>query len=201
MNVTTILTHQIKFKTLFLLLVVGLFSCNERNTDKPVQAIAEEETSTLNLSGQVYFYAPELDATTCEAFGECDCCSGSFLFLNDNDFLTMNVCEANEWYCKGTYKIVNDNVVLTYDSLMVEKNYNWEMVTDTTGTVTTEYFIETSKTNAPISILTRIVCEKNICFKTDDEQITYATLDKNQKLTDLIKQVKDGGIWDKLEMK
>lgn len=193
------MTDQIKFKTLFLLLVVGLFSCTERITDKPVQTIAEEEPSTLNLSGQVYFYAPELDTTTCEAFGECDCCSGSFLFLNDRDFLTMNVCEADDWYCKGTYKIVNGNVVLTYDSLMVEKNYNWKKETDPTATP--EYFIKTSKTNATTSVLTRIVCEKNICFKTDDKQTTYTTLDKKQKLSDLIKQLKDGGIWDKLEIK
>ncbi len=194
------MTDQFKFKTLLLLLVNGLFSCNERITDKSVQTITEEH-STLNLSGQVFFYAPELDMATCEAFGQCDCCSGSFLFLNDTDFLAMNVCEADNWYCKGKYNIGNSNVVLTYDSLVVQENYNWEKETDTTGTVTTEYFIKTSKSNAATSVLTRIVCEKNICFKTDDKQTTFATLDKNQKLTDLIKQLKDKGIWDKLEMK
>jgi len=113
----------------------------------------------------------------------------------------MNVCEADDWYCKGKYKIVNGNVVLTYDSLMVEKNYNWKKENDTTRTVKTEYFIKTYKTNATTTTLTRIACEKNICFKTDDKQTTFATLDKKQKLSDLIKQLKDGGIWDKFEMK
>jgi hypothetical protein len=195
------MTNRIKSKFIFFFYAVTLFSCNERTTDKPVKTITEVKHSMLNLSEQVYFYAPELNTNTCEAFGECDCCSGRFLFLNDNDFLTIDVCESDDWYYKGKYKIVNDNVVLTYDSLMVEKNYNWEKETDTTGTVTTEYFIKTSKTKTRTSVLTRIVYEKNICFKTDDKRANFVTLDKKQKLSDLIKQLKDEGIWDKLEIK
>ena len=195
------MTNLIKLKFLFFFFTVTLFSCNERTTDKSIKTITKEKQSLLNLSGQVYFYAPELNKNTCEAFGECDCCSGNFLFLNENEFLTIDVCESDDWYYKGKYKIVNDNVVLTYDSLMVEKNYNWEKETDTTGTVTTEYFIKTSKTDTKTSILKRIVCEKNICFKTDDKRPNFATLDKKQKLSNLIKQLKNEGIWDKLEMK
>jgi hypothetical protein len=84
---------------------------------------------------------------------------------------------------------------------MVEKNYNWEKETDTIGTVTTEYIIKTSKTDKRISVLKRIVCDKNICFKTDDKRTNYVTLNKKQKLSDLIKQLKDEGIWEKLEIK
>jgi hypothetical protein len=188
-------------KLIFFFFILALHSCNERTTNKAVKKITLAKYSALNLSGQVYFYAPELDKNTCEAFGECDCCSGSLLFLNDNDFLIIDVCESDDWYYKGKYKIKNDIVVLTYDSLMVEKNYNWEKETDTTGTVTTEYFIKTSKTDKRTSVLKRIVCDKNICFKTDDKRTNYVTLNKKQKLSDLIKQLKDEGIWEKLEIK
>jgi ectoine hydroxylase-related dioxygenase (phytanoyl-CoA dioxygenase family) len=51
------------------------------------------------------------------------------------------------------------------------------------------------------SVLKRIVCDKNICFKTDDKRTNYVTLNKKQKLSDLIKQLKDEGIWEKLEIK
>lgn len=195
------MTNRIKLTFLFFLFAVVLFSCNERTTNKSIQTTTRVKHPILNLSGQVYFYAPELNPNTCEAFGECDCCSGRFLFLDDTTFLTIDVCESDDWYYKGKYKIVNSTIVLTYDSLMVEKNYNWEKETDTTGTVTTEYFIKTSKTNRRTSVLTRIVCEKNNCFKTNDKRTIFATPDKKQKLSDLIKQLKEEGIWDKLEIK
>jgi hypothetical protein len=195
------MTNPIKLKLLFFFFAAAFFSCNERTTDKSVKTLSKVERSTLNLSGQVYLYAPDLDKDTCQAFGECDCCAGSFLFLNDTDFLTIDVCESDDWYYKGKYKMGNGTVVLTYDSLMVEKNYNWEKENDTTGTVKTEYFIKSRKANKRTSILTRIVCEKNICFKTDDKQTKFATLDKKQKLANLVKQLKDDGIWDKLEIK
>jgi hypothetical protein len=190
-----------RIKLIFFFLILSLYSCNEQTTKKTFKKITLAKHSALNLSGQVYFYAPKLDKNTCEAYGECDCCSGSFLFLNNNDFLTIDVCESDNWYYKGKYKIVKDDVVLTYDSLMVEKNYNWEKETDTTGTVTTEYFIKTTKTDKRTSVLKHIVCRKNICFETDDRRTNYVTLDKKQKLSDIIKQLKDEGIWEKLEIK
>jgi len=195
------MTNRIKLEILFSLLVVGLFSCNEGTADKSAQASTETEYTMLNIAGQVFFYAPELDTTTCEAFGQCDCCSGNFLFLNDNNFVTINVCEADNWYCKGKYKIANGNLILTYDSLMVWENYNWENETDTTATKDIPPSITTSKTKTWTLMLTRFECGKNIYFKTEDKHMTFITLDKKQKLSDLIKPLQDRGIWGKLEIK
>jgi hypothetical protein len=188
-----------KVEILFLLLTIKLFSCNQK-AEELVENKAEAKQGVLNLAGQVYYYAPELDTITCTAFGQCDCCSGKFLFLNGNDFITMNVCESDNWYCKGHYKTVNQNVVLSYDGLVVHEKYNWEMDTDT-SLMAKHYQIHTSKTNASTSLLSRVDCAKNICFKTDDKQPSFATLDTSQRLSDLIKQLEDRGIWQNLALK
>lgn len=180
---------------------IALFSCQDRTADNSVHTITETKPSKLNVSGQVYFYAPEFDKNRCEAYGECDCCSGNILFLDERTFLTIDICESDVWYYKGKYKIVDGNVLLFYDGVMVEKNYNWERETDTTGTVTTEYRITSSKTDPRTQTLTRIACEKNTCFKSNDTETLFASPDKKQKIADLVRQIKEDGILEKLEMK
>lgn len=194
-------TKYLRLDILLLILLGGLSSCDTTTNDKGVQTETKLDYPIINLSGQVFNYAPELDTVNCESYGECDCCSGTFLFLNDHDFLTINVCEADNDYCKGTYEIANENLILHYDSLAVEKNYNWEKETDTTRTVTTEYFIKQSKTSATTAKLDRVDCKKNICFITGGKEPVFVTLDKKSKIADLTKQLKEDGIWDKLEIK
>ncbi|UMY64369.1 MULTISPECIES: hypothetical protein [unclassified Flavobacterium] len=193
--------NPLKTKRLFLLLPIALFSCQDRTADHSVHTIADTKPAKLDVAGQVYFYAPELDKKTCEAYGECDCCSGNILFLDERTFLTIDICESDVSYYKGTYKIVDGNLLLSYAGVRVEKNYNWERETDTTGTVTTEYLIETSKTDPRTQTLTRIACEKNTCFKTNDTEAFFASPDKKQKIADLVRQIEEDGIWEKLEMK
>lgn len=193
--------NRLKTNFLFFFLPIALFSCHDRTNDESSQTTTGTEPSKLNVAGQVYFYAPEFDKNACQAFGECDCCSGNILFLDESHFLAIDVCESDNSYYKGKYKIADSNVLLSYDGLMVEKNYNWEKETDTTGTVTKEYFIKTSKTNPRKLALTRIECEKNICFKMDDTPTLFVTPDKKQKIADLIRQIKEDGIWEKLGMK
>jgi len=200
-KLTNAMTNGIKLEILFLLLVVGLFSCNEGTADKSIQPSDEIASSTLNLSGKVLLYAPELDTNTCEVFGQCDCCSGHYLFLNDKDFLLIDNCEADVFYAKGVYEIDNGNILLHYDGSGVNQEYNWEKETDTTGTDTTEFFLKQSKVDPSTSKLTRFDCKKNIRFNTDSKEIPFAAFDTNTKMTEIINQLKADGIWDKLEMK
>jgi hypothetical protein len=190
-----------KLNIIFFLVGMVFFCCNEPNTNEAKQAKPEKTEPILNLSGQVYFYAPELDTNTCEAYGQCDCCTGNFLFIDESNFIIIDVCESDNWYYKGKYKIANGCVILNYDSLMVKRNYNWKNETDTNSNAIEEYSIKISKTNLKSTVLTPIICKKNICFKTDDKQTAFVTLDKTQKLSEWIKQLKEEGIWEKLKIK
>lgn len=184
----------------FFALTVGLFSCNSTTDNQTTTT--ENKTNTLtSLAGQVYFYAPELDTTTCKATGACDCCSGNILFLTDSIFLGIDICEANTNYSKGHYHFDNDFLVLTTDSLQVDEEYNWEKETDTTGTVTQEYFIKQSKTPTFTQKLSRFDCKNNIGFIMGDKEKYFVTPDNDAKITNIIGQLKKDSIWDKLEMK
>lgn len=182
-----------------LTLLVGLFACNTKTNNNKAEDSSTSTTTIKSLSGQVYFFAPELDTTTCEATGACDCCSSNILFLDNTNFITICYCEADEQIFRGTYQIDKDKVLLQYDTLEVDKEYNWEMETDTTGTVKTEYFIKIQKTEANKTILTTLTCKGQVCFKTGDKEISFGSLDKKTSIDEHIQRLKDQGIWDKLK--
>jgi hypothetical protein len=176
---------------------IGLVACNTKTNDKRTE---DNSVSTIkSLAGQVYFFAPELDTTTCEATGGCDCCSSDILFLDNTSFITISYCESDEQIFRGTYQIDYYKVYLHYDTLEIDKEYNWEMETDTTGAVKTEYFIKTQKTESNEIILTALTCKGQIWFKTGDKEISYGSLDKKTSLDKHIQRLKDQGIWDKLK--
>ncbi|MBX3163602.1 MAG: hypothetical protein KF900_03920 [Bacteroidetes bacterium] len=191
-----------------ILLAIGLFSCNSNedireNKEAKIQdSVIEyfkDDIFQFSLAGNIYTYAPKLDST-CQAYGECDCCSGNYLFINETDFIIIDYCEADYIYSKGTYELKGDKVFLHYSGIVIGKNYNWEKETDTTNTVKPDYFINENTTEPTTRILTRIACANNICFNTGMEEMPYAALDKKQKLEDLVSQLRSDGIWKKLRM-
>ncbi len=90
---------------------------------------------------------------------------------------------------------------MNFENILVEKNYNWEKETDTTGSIKTEYLYNITKIKPFTKILKHIESQKNICFKTDEKEIPYASIDTELKIDELLKQIKEDGIWNKLEMK
>ncbi|MCX7729519.1 MAG: hypothetical protein N2203_08620, partial [Bacteroidia bacterium] len=120
-------------------------------------------------------------------------------FLDNTNFITICYCVSDEQIFKGTYQIDKDKVLLQYDTVEVDIEYNWEMETDTTGTVKTEYFVKTQKTEANKITLTALTCKGQVCFKTGDKEISYGSLDKKTAIDKHIQRLKDLGIWDKLK--
>ena len=182
----------------YFLFVAALFSCS---SDISENSVEEDKTlhEELNLSGKVFLYAPELDTITCLAHGECDCCTGNYLFLNDKEFVTIDYCEADNTYSKGTYEIKNGNVLLHYDGLSINKIYNFENEIDSTGSDTSKFLISQTNVDTSTVTMTRLDCKKNICFNTGIKEIPFASLDKKLKIVDLINQLKADNIWDKLK--
>ena len=184
---------------ILLTLLIGLFACNTKTNSNRTEDNSALTTTIRSLAGQVYFFAPELDSASCEAIDACDCCASNVLFLDDTNFVTISYCESDEQIFRGTYKIDNYEVYLQYDSIEVDKEYNWEIQTDTTGTVKTEYFIKRQKIEANKITLTASSCKEQFFFKTGDKEISYGSLDKKVNLDKLIQRLKDQGTWDRLK--
>ncbi|MES2730968.1 MAG: hypothetical protein V4714_04440 [Bacteroidota bacterium] len=214
----------------FLVLTLSLFSCS-CSTDKQAKkahlpSVNDTiiQTPAIKLSGLVYYFAPDLDSTTCEVSAQYDCISSHVLFINDKEFVEIGYCETTTAYFKGTYLIEENQVLLTYDSLSVDKEYHpeeWDKEyglkdgvetdsiakPDTSGTVRPEYVITatTNQTQDEQGILTRFACKNIILFKRDDgskhTNISYGAPDGQEKIGKYIKDLKAEGIWQKLAMK
>jgi hypothetical protein len=177
-------------------IAILLLACNSATEDK--QVVSSENIILTSLSGEVYFYGPELDTTTCKATGECDCCSGKILFINDSVFVEIDYCEGNTGYCKGHYYLNKGDVIMKIDSLHVNQEYNWEKETDTNKTAP-DYFITKSKEDTYTHKISSLKCNNNIAFK-DSEGYFYAPNEETDIL-EIIEALKTDDIWQKLEMK
>ena len=189
---------------LSIFFLFGLFSCNKTESSQANNKSLLDSTNInrmTSLSGQVYFYAPEIDSLTCEAIGACDCCSGNLIFLNDSDFISMDYCESSTSYTRGTYHFLNNNLLTITDSISVVSEYNPAKEADITGKILPDYIVTDTTLTPYKQILKRISCKKNNCFLMGDKETYYVTLDKKKSLGDYVKRLKDEGIWNRLKIK
>ncbi len=80
---------------------------------------------------------------------------------------------------------------------MINKNYNWEKETDTTGKVTTEYLYKMENIKPTTTILKRKECNGAIIFNGDND---YGAEDNERTFVQELKTLKDEGIWTKLKL-
>lgn len=195
------------FMTRLLLILysfLALISCT-RTVDPPAEiSIVIDSTSApikTSLAGQVYFYAPEIDSLTCASTGACDCCSGHIIFLNDTSFVSLDYCESETSYSKGSYHFSNNDLVIISDSISIRRQYNPARESDTTGKVLPEYLITDTMTAPYTQTLKRIVCKNSISFIMGDKETYYVTRDLKTSADDIIQTIKDDNIWDRLRIK
>jgi hypothetical protein len=158
----------------------------------------ETNNRTAFLAGQVYLFAPELDTTTCTVSGACDCCLSNVLFLNDTEFIVVNYCGADDYVSQGTYRADGSTVYLHYDSLSVDKVYNWEAETSTAGTTPPEYSISTKKTETRTVALIAMACADEPVYRIDGEEVYYGVADRDNPLNLHIGRLRESGVLEKL---
>ena len=90
------------------------------------------------LTGQVFLLAEDYEASKCEAFGECDCCTSDLFFLTADKFCYVSRCISGDAYFIGTYSTTSNKLKLTFDKKSVRE------VTDAEYNVTG---LETKTTN------------------------------------------------------
>jgi hypothetical protein len=151
------------------------------------------------MTGQLYFFAPELDTLKCQATGACDCCASHLLFLTDSEFVAVDYCLYDDCYYKGKYRIEGDKIAFQSDSIRVNKVTNEEAEFDTFQRNLPQYFIQTSKYKTFKFNWTMFECNGSLAFKTDINEMQYATADNEEK-DNFIKTAKQDSIWLKLEL-
>lgn len=180
------------------LLATLLVSCN--NADKKTDPSDKPETptqATNNLSGHVYYFAPAIDSTKCTVIAECDCCSDDFLFLNENDFIRIAYCMAEQTVIKGTYAFEKDNVILKYDSLSYYTEADQNNEIKTVGKDKKEYLIKTEIGKPSLDTITQFTCKDKVFYKNSSEK-SFGTISEKDSIQTYIDELKKDGFWNKL---
>lgn len=180
---------------------VFLLSCEAPIQQESSSSEVTDPVAVPSLAGQVYQYAPGFDTDSCQAYGECDCCSGIYLFINDKDFLQVDYCESDVCYARGTYEVSRGEVQLNYDGHLVNKNYNWDLETedDHDGP---EYFLTQERQAATSHRLTPFACARYTCFTSGSgNEINYVAPHASLRAEELISGLKRDSIWSKLQLR
>jgi len=166
-------------------------------TIAPTNNIATKPSERQSLEGKIFFFAPELDQTTCQATGACDCCSYNILFITDSTFVLIDYCETGYSYNKGSYMLDNTSLTLKVDKLMVDKTYNWESEGNTTGSETAAYSYKIEYIEPKTTILKQQVCNGTLIFKSEYD---VGTEDNKRSFSEELKGLKNEGILAKLKL-
>lgn len=181
-------------------LAFAMIACKteKQGNDKGERPELTAQIPPVNLTGQVMMYAPEMDITTCEALAQCDCCAGIYLFIDDRQVIQMDYCEGDRRYRKGTYEIRNQEVTLRFEGLVIDQLIN----RDEEGVESSEnrYVFEETNGESSVITLTQLQCEKNLAFDTGDEMTPFATLVTSFQFSDVIRGMKEEGVWSRLKM-
>ena len=167
----------------------------------PDYAVTPAQITLKDISGTVFNFAPDLDTSICESFGECDCCTDDYLFTDDAHFIRISYCMADQRIFKGTYEMNNAGLVLNYDSTIVERVFDEEMQNAAIATGESRYTDEITYMDEIFSqTFTAWKCKK-VFFLMDDagEEIYYGTRDQQTNLKNEIEFLKVDGTWDLIQ--
>jgi hypothetical protein len=183
-----------------IIIFLGFDGCHFSDTNNNQSASDNlNNLPPLAMSGQLYYFAPELDSIKGQAIGYCDCCSSHLLFLNDTEFVAVGYCIGSDTYYKGTYKVNDNTISFQCDSLRVDKETNWEAESDTTNKDIPAFFVNTRNYKMSTFRWTRFEFKGKTCFYTDSKESPYAT-PNNEVKSRFIKETKQDSVWDKLEI-
>jgi len=185
---------------LFFTAFILMMSCNSRPEEKVSAPAVKPAMPPIKLSETSYFFGREFIKETCEAESACDCCSMLILFIDDENFITIYPCESEETLLRGTYKVTHGKVILSYDTLQVDRDYNFEIEGDTLQSDKPEYIVTLKKAKITNEILQTSYCNGKLYFKAkDDDGVMYGTVDTHYSLKERIQQLKDEGVWDEIQ--
>jgi hypothetical protein len=190
---------------LFISVFFILISCNQSQKEsipkKEIKSVINKNKDIKNfsLANKLYLLAPEFNLEHCESFGECDCCTSNYFFLDDINFICVDYCLESDTFYSGKYKIENETVELKYNSTVVQKEY-LESETDTINTQP-QYIYKIEKCKSFQSTWLKFNCKEKICFKTTGKETEYSAIDKRKTSKSFLVDLKREGVLEKLNIK
>lgn len=146
------------------------------------------------LTGKLYFFAPEFDSANLVARGECDCCSANVVFLDDSIFLSIDYCEDGCSYVKGKYLVSDSGLTMNYDSVTVEKFFPEQ---DSAGRSATDFVYNTIIHKPDPRNYKKTNFKGRIIFSNSNE---FGAIDTGGSTDDMMKSVLAQGVWEKLNV-
>jgi hypothetical protein len=187
---------QMNITTIVICAITLTFSmaCDQNNSTKENTTSVPAQTSNIvsfvskSLNGELYIMAPSIDSTTCLAYGECDCCASHYAFLDDTTFIAVDYCLEGDTYYKGNYEMGNNNIILHFGNLVIQKEYNMDEV-GSEGS----FKLRLEKYDSQKIVYPLFLCKGNTCFKNPGDETHYATKD-TMTLKKFIETLKADGI-------
>ncbi len=187
------INFQLMRKSIVVLLVLFLASCQKKETE-PVVKPVDETLKTADLYSKVYYISTELNTEDCVAYNYgCDCCDGKIVFLENGNFVTNFYCVPNEIYTTGTFEVKGNKIILNLSDKVVtygpaKEDYSQEEESK----LRLESFDHKNDT------LNIIRCKKSYIFKNKTD---YYSEDKKTSFTTAVNEFKNIGAWKLLDVK
>ena len=127
----------------------------------------------------------------CSVGCECDCGTGSIIFLDNDKFIESFYCMPDMDYYTGSYKYRNNKISLTYKSRSL-------VYTPLNDEVFNEYELKVDTILTTKQDFDLLICNDSIIiFKGKDSYLKEAV---NMKFDDVVAQYKNNDVWNMLEI-
>lgn len=172
----------------------------EITSPAPQKKVAEGNVMLAieHVKGKAFTFADGFEKENCYIVTDCDCCTSDFIFLENGTCVVEYYClEANDIF-KGSYRVANGKIEITYDELAVAQQEN----IDDPGTLPDyepRFTLSTRKIKPHKTMLTGKMCKGELILETDDKQKEFGS--KNDiSISDYTKRLKQEGIWQELKL-
>jgi len=154
-------------------------SVKEKATESKIHLTLSDITNKVfEIGSSTHF------TDTCGFYFECDCCSGDLIFNSNLTFYSIDYCMSDQSVSEGTYKIIDNNLILNYSGICVSKLYNWENEMDTSAV---DFFIKDTISNSFSVKFTAELCNNKLTLIHNGEQgksIAIETDSQNKTLVE-----------------
>ena len=153
--------------------------------------ITIDSTQLAQIKHKVFDLGITLFEKDCSVGCDCDCGSGSIIFLDDNKFIENFYCMPDMDYYTGTYTYKNNKIDLRYKS----RSLIYTPLNDVTFD---EYELKVDSILTTRQNFNLLVCnDSTIIFKGKESYIKESS---HMKYDDVIAQYKGNNVWNMLEI-
>ncbi|NUY82142.1 hypothetical protein HUK80_14655 [Flavobacterium sp. MAH-1] len=190
-------------KKIAIVLALASIGCVRQKSAEETSPMPQKEVVNGNLTlaiedvkGKAFTFADGFEKENCYIVADCDCCTSDFIFLENGTCVVEYYClEANDIF-KGSYRVANGKIEITYDALAVAQEENIDDP-DTLPDYEPRFTLSTRKIKPQKTMLTGKMCKSELILETDGKQKEFGS--KNDiSASDYTKRLKEEGIWQLL---